>query len=184
MVDLKINFNPKIEKIARERAEELAPFMYQRDLRVPKEIRLAANTRGQIVEFHVVKWFMDNYRNNFLPPKGKINKKCNHDFRLQVGDTIYTIDVSGPKHNGNFGMIDGKMIEDDNTKKDCDFHIITGILGFNTWDVIKYEMGFYIHGVVSSAEFVSNYNFDTGYLEKERNFNDWLVSIGLDPPND
>jgi hypothetical protein len=144
-----------------------SPYMYTKYGESAK--RTAGQIRGIVVEQHASDYMQRTYPNNYLNPDNfQIwHQYCNHDFKIVVNGETYLIDVSGPKVDGTYGSYAMKP-------SGCNFHIIVGVNGMQSWDNIDYNQGFEVLGVVSGANYVVNLNITT--LEP---FEVWIKRIGL-----
>jgi hypothetical protein len=132
--------------------------------------RKAGQLRGLVVEQHVSHWFRNQFPKHYLPPDNfeQWTKVCSHDFKLMTPERTLLIDISGPKKNGTFGSYSMKP------SSGVDFHIITRIVSFTTWDDIDYQQGFEIVGIVSPHDYTEQLDFS-----RLINLESWLATHGL-----
>jgi hypothetical protein len=62
--------------------------------------------RGFVIERHVAAWFERRFESLYRHPDnhGRWTDPCDHDFKLDIGDKTYRVDVAGPDRYGKFRM--------------------------------------------------------------------------------
>lgn len=147
-----IKFSQDLYDKALEEQRARAPYMLTKFEN--NAARKAGQIRGLVVEHHVAEWFKDNYQNNYLDADNyrQWTKPCSHDFKLDLGDKIINVDVTGPKKLGGFGSYPRKP------KQGVDIHILCNPVGFKSWNNCDFEKGFEILGVVKSINYKQTIN--------------------------
>jgi hypothetical protein len=161
-----IPFNQDFYNNALIEQKKRTPFMYTKYGESTK--RTAGLIRGFVIEQHVSGYMKENYSNYYIEADNYQiwEKYCNHDFKLKINESVYEVDVSGPKADNTMGTYP--------MKPKCEYHIIVRPKHMNSWNDIKFEEGFIIIGVIKGKYFTETLNMD--YVIP---FDDWLVSIGI-----
>jgi hypothetical protein len=94
------------------------PNMEIKNQAANENTRKLACARGLVIERHVADWFKKRWPEIVLSPNNHEvwDRPCNHDFKLQVANRTFNIDVFGPKLDGTYGKPP--------KKKPTDFHLM------------------------------------------------------------
>ncbi len=92
-----------VESLMRE------PYMLTKT-NAPRERRVRGLARGMLIEHHVKDYFRRHWPAFYAEPDNerKWEQRCDHDFKLLVGDKLCKVDIAGEHLNGHFGSSPGK----------------------------------------------------------------------------